>query len=95
MTEILSLAAASYDNANLVRVKEKLMTKEKINRINELARKQKTMEGLTPEEKAEQATLREEYIQEFRNSMRGILDNTYIQYADGTKKKVEPKNEKK
>ena len=57
----------------------------------ELARKQKTKEGLTPEEKTEQAALREEYIQEFRNSMRGILDNTYIQYADGTKKKVEPK----
>ena len=67
------------------------MTKEKINRINELARKQKTEEGLTPEEKTEQAALREEYIQEFRNSMRGILDNTYIQYEDGTKKKVEPK----
>ena len=71
------------------------MTKEKINRINELARKQKTAEGLTPEEKTEQAALREEYIQEFRNSMRGILDNTYIQYEDGTKKKVADKNEKK
>lgn len=71
------------------------MEKAKINRINELARKQKSPEGLTPEEKAEQAQLREEYIQEFRNSMRGILDNTYIQYEDGTKKKVGPKNEKK
>ena len=71
------------------------MEKAKINRINELARKQKTEEGLTPEEKAEQAKLREEYIQEFRASMRGILDNTYIQYEDGTKKKVAPKNEKK
>ena len=71
------------------------MEKAKINRINELARKQKSPEGLTPEEKIEQAQLREEYIQEFRNSMRGILDNTYIQYEDGTKKKVEPKNDKK
>jgi uncharacterized protein YnzC (UPF0291/DUF896 family) len=67
------------------------MTKEKINRINELARKQKTPEGLTPEEKTEQAALREEYINEFRASMRGILDNTYVQYPDGTKKKVESK----
>ena len=67
------------------------MTKEKINRINELARKQKTPGGLTPEEKAEQAALREEYINEFRASMRGILDNTYVQYPDGTKKKVESK----
>ena len=71
------------------------MEKAKIDRINELARKQKTPEGLTPEEKAEQAQLREEYIAGFRASMRGILDNTYIQYADGTKKKVEAKNEKK
>ena len=71
------------------------MEKAKVDRINELARKQKTPEGLTPEEKAAQAQLREEYIAGFRASMRGILDNTYIQYADGTKKKVESKNEKK
>ena len=69
------------------------MEKEKINRINELARKQKTIEGLTPEEKAEQAKLREEYIAEFRASMRGILDNTYIQTPDGEKKKVGKKGE--
>ena len=34
------------------------MEKEKINRINELAKKQKSPEGLTPEEKTEQAALR-------------------------------------
>ncbi|MBQ8254566.1 MAG: DUF896 domain-containing protein [Clostridia bacterium] len=62
----------------------------KIDRINELARKSKT-EELTPEEKAEQKNLREEYILEFRAGMRGILDNTYIQYPDGTKVKVEKK----
>ena len=62
----------------------------KIDRINELARKSKT-EELTPEEKAEQKNLREEYILEFRAEMRGILDNTYILYPDGTKKKVEKK----
>ena len=61
-----------------------------IKRINELAKKSKT-EELTPEEKAEQKKLREEYILEFRAGMRGILDNTYIQYPDGTKKKVEKK----
>ena len=38
------------------------MTEEKINRINELARKQKA-EGLTEEEKAEQHALRREYIE--------------------------------
>lgn len=67
------------------------MEQEKINRINELARKQKTPEGLTEDEKKEQAELREEYIAGFRANLRGILDNTYVQYDDGTKKKVGPK----
>ena len=66
------------------------MEKTKIDRINELAKKSKT-EELTLEEKAEQKKLREEYILEFRAGMRGILDNTYIQYPDGTKVKVEKK----
>ena len=38
------------------------MDPKKIARINELAKKKKT-EGLTPEEKVEQAKLREEYIE--------------------------------
>jgi uncharacterized protein YnzC (UPF0291/DUF896 family) len=66
------------------------MEQTKLDRINELAKKSKT-EELTPEEKAEQKKLREEYILEFRAGMRGILDNTYIQYPDGTKVKVEKK----
>ena len=66
------------------------MEQMKLDRINELAKKAKT-EELSPEEKAEQKKLREEYILEFRAGMRGILDNTYIQYPDGTKKKVEKK----
>ena len=67
------------------------MEKSKLDRINALASKAKT-EGLTAEERAEQKKLREEYILEFRASMRGILDNTYIQYPDGRKVKVEKKN---
>lgn len=63
------------------------MTQEKIDRINFLARKKKE-QGLTEEELSEQARLREEYIVDYRASLRGILDNTYIQYPDGTKKKV-------
>ena len=66
------------------------MEKQKVERINALAHASKERE-LTPEEKAEQKKLREEYILEFRAGMRGILDNTYIQYPDGTKKKVEKK----
>ena len=69
------------------------MEKEKIDRINFLAKKSKT-EGLTEEEKAEQKALREEYIAGFRANLRGILDNTYIQNPDGTKTKVESKNNK-
>lgn len=69
------------------------MEKEKIDRINFLAKKSKT-EGLTEEEKAEQKVLREEYIAGFRANLRGILDNTYIQNPDGTKTKVESKNKK-
>ena len=66
------------------------MEQSKIDRINELARKSKA-EELTPEEKSEQKKLRDEYILDFRAGMRGILDNTYIQYPDGRRVKVEEK----
>ncbi len=67
------------------------MTQEKIDRINELARKAKTAEGLTPEETAERDTLRREYIDGFKRSLTAQLDCTYIQYPDGSKKKLEKK----
>ena len=70
------------------------MDKASIDRINALAKKQRE-QGLSDEEAIEQKKLREAYIKAFRASMRGILDNTYIQYPDGTKKKVENKGEKK
>ena len=63
------------------------MEQVKIDRINELARKSK-VEPLTDEEKAEQKALRDEYILEFRRSFGGILDNTVIQYPDGTRKSL-------
>ena len=66
------------------------MEQSKIDRINALARKSKA-EGLTEEEKAEQKVLREEYIASFRQSLTGILSNTYIQTPDGKKVKVEKK----
>ena len=68
------------------------MTQEKIDRINELARKAKTPEGLTPEELAERDVLRREYIDSYKCSLVGHLDNTYIQYPDGSKKKLEKKS---
>ena len=63
------------------------MEKQKIDRINELARKSKVQE-LTEEEKQEQAALRQEYINEIRASFGAMLDNTVIQYPDGTKKSL-------
>ncbi len=68
------------------------MTQEKIDRINELARKQKA-EGLTEQEKQEQYVLRREYIDSFKRSLIGQLENTYIVEPDGTKRKVTRKNE--
>ena len=54
---------------------------------NELARKSKS-EALTAEELAEQKALRAEYIAEFRASFTGILENTVIQYPDGSRQSV-------
>jgi len=65
------------------------MEQKKIDRINELARKAKTPEGLTPEEIAERDVLRREYIDSYKRSLVAQLDNTYIQYPDGTKRKLE------
>lgn len=63
------------------------MDKKKTDRINELAKKSKTV-GLTDAERAEQAQLRKEYVAAFRASLTNILDNTYIQNPDGTRVKV-------
>ena len=67
------------------------MDKEKIARINELARKKRET-GLTEEEQAEQQLLRREYIEEYRAGLQAQLENTYIILPDGTKKKLEKKN---
>ena len=64
---------------------------EVIARINELAKKAKN-EGLTPEELTERDKLRRIYIDSYKASLVGQLENTYIVYPDGTKKKVERKN---
>ena len=62
-----------------------------IRRINELSRKSKA-EGLTEDEKAEQAALRAQYIAEFRQGMMNTLDQVYIVDEKGNKKKLTPKN---
>lgn len=67
------------------------MEKEKLDRINELARKAKC-EPLTDKEKEEQKALREEYIIEFRKSFGMMLDNTVIQYPDGSREHLKKKD---
>ncbi len=70
------------------------MEQKKIDRINELAKKAKTV-GLTEEEIAERDILRREYIDSFKRSLTGQLDNMYIVDEKGNKTKVERKNVKK
>lgn len=56
---------------------------EKINRINELYRKSQA-EGLTEEEKKEQALLRQEFVANVRQNMRNQLNNIDMVNEDGT-----------
>jgi uncharacterized protein YnzC (UPF0291/DUF896 family) len=66
------------------------MEKEKIDRINFLAKKKKA-EGLTDEELAEQKVLYEEYLEGYRRNLRSTLGNTVVQRPDGTKEKLQKK----
>lgn len=63
-----------------------------IARINELAKKAKS-EGLTPEETLERDKLRRIYIDSVKASLTGHLDNTYIVRPDGTKTKLQKKEQ--
>ena len=64
------------------------MEQSKIDRINQLARKAKTPEGLTAEDTSERDALRREYVDAFKASLTAQLDNTVIQYPDGTRKRL-------
>ena len=64
------------------------MEQERIDRINALARKSRTPEGLTEAERAEQASLRKEYVASVLTSLQSNLDSTYIQEPDGTKHRL-------
>ena len=63
------------------------MEKEKLNRINELA-KIKKERPLTPEELEEKEALYKEYIAEIRYSFGATLDNTIIRRPDGTEERL-------
>lgn len=60
------------------------MEKSKIDRINALAKKAKSI-GLTERETAERDALRKEYLADMRASFKQQLDATYVQTADGAK----------
>ena len=61
-----------------------------LDRINELYKKSKN-EGLTAEEKEEQAVLRKNYIQSVRRNLRGQLENISIVEKDGSITKLSKK----
>lgn len=71
------------------------MEQSRIDRINELARKSRTPEGLNEEEKKEQAALRREYIDAYKQSLVSQLENTYYIDKNGRKKKVERRKDGK
>ena len=69
------------------------VTQAQIDRINELARKSKTSEGLSEDEKKEQADLRRAYIEAFRESTRLAVESLYIEQEDGSYKQVQKKDQ--
>ena len=66
------------------------MEKKDVERINELARKSKTV-GLTQAEAEEQQRLRRVYLDEFRENLKATLDQVYIEREDGTYEKLKKK----
>ena len=71
-----------------------MITDKDIARINELYHKSKN-EGLTPEEKQEQAHLRGAYITAIRKNLRGNLERIQIQNPDGTVENVKDRLKRK
>lgn len=69
-----------------------MITDEKVARINELARKSRTAEGLTEAEKAEQTALRREYVDAVKASLQGQLDHTTVITPDGKRQRLKPKD---
>ncbi|MBR2944681.1 MAG: DUF896 domain-containing protein [Clostridia bacterium] len=66
------------------------MEKEKIDRINFLAKKKKA-EGLSEAEIEEQKALYEEYLEGYRKNLRSTLGSTVIERPDGTRERLEKK----
>ena len=71
------------------------MKQEQINRINELARKAKSPEGLTPVEVEERAALRQAYVDSVLGNLRSQLDHTVIQNPDGSRRPLKKRGDAK
>ena len=54
-----------------------MLTADKLNRLNELAKKKK-LGTITAEELKEQQVLREEYLMTFRESMKNTIENVKV-----------------
>ena len=54
-----------------------MLSKEKLERINELSKKSKTI-GLSIEEAKEQSALRKEYLETFRSTMRDTIESVKV-----------------
>ncbi|MCQ2486168.1 MAG: DUF896 domain-containing protein [Clostridia bacterium] len=67
------------------------MEQKKIDRINELARKAKTV-GLTPDEIEERDKLRKEYIEAYRASLRSQLESIRVVDEKGNKRPLKKKD---
>ena len=70
-----------------------MISQADIHRINALARKSKTPEGLTEAEKEEQAVLRRAYIDAVLGNLKGQLDHTYVMDESGHKRKLKRRDE--
>ena len=66
------------------------MEQKQIDRINELARKAKTPEGLTEWERMEQAALRRDSV---LGNLKSQLDHTYVVDDQGNKRKLKQKED--
>ncbi len=68
-----------------------MITQADIDRINALARKSRTPEGLTLDERKEQLELRRRYVAAVRENLTAQLDHTVVQHPDGTRRPLKPK----
>ena len=74
--------------ALIFEVDNDMAEKSRIEKLNEYAARVKAGEVLTPEEIADRDRLRQEFLAAFRKNFRAQLDNTVVQYPDGTKKSL-------